>query len=62
MDSLIIGDLVHQPAANGRHLTGTQPFIDRERIGVLDIRGSDNFVISAAKTDPRMKAIATVSM
>lgn len=41
---------------------GTQPFIDRARIGVLGICGSGSFAISAAKIDPRMKAIATVSM
>jgi len=41
---------------------GTRPFVDRDRIGVLGICGSGSFTISAAKIDPRMKAIATVSM
>ncbi|OYQ25382.1 hypothetical protein B7L09_05250 [Pseudomonas mandelii] len=41
---------------------GTQTFIDRNRMGVLGICGSGSFVISAAKIDPRLKAIATVSM
>ena len=41
---------------------GTRPFIDRNRIGAIGICGSGSFAISAAKIDPRLKAIATVSM
>ncbi|MBW4607429.1 MAG: alpha/beta hydrolase [Hassallia sp. WJT32-NPBG1] len=41
---------------------GTRPFVDKNRIGIIGVCGSGSFVISAAKIDPRMKAIATVSM
>lgn len=41
---------------------GTRPFIQREHIGVIGICGSGSFAISAAKIDPRLKAIATISM
>lgn len=41
---------------------GTRPFVNREHIGTIGICGSGSFAISAAKIDPRLKAIATVSM
>lgn len=41
---------------------GTRDFIDRDSIGAIGICGSGSFAISAAKIDPRIKAIATASM
>lgn len=41
---------------------GTHALVDRNRIGVIGVCGSGSFAISAAKIDPRLKAIATVSM
>lgn len=41
---------------------GTKPFVDKNKIGVIGICGSGSFAISAAKIDPRLKAIATISM
>ena len=41
---------------------GTRSFVDRNQIGVIGICGSGCFSVSAACVDPRIKALATISM
>jgi uncharacterized protein len=60
--NLVSPDIYAEAFSAAVDFLGTQPFVDRERIGAIGICGSGSFVISAAKIDPRMKAIATVSM
>jgi fermentation-respiration switch protein FrsA (DUF1100 family) len=60
--NLVSPDIYAEDFSAAVDFLGTQPFVDRNRIGAIGICGSGSFVISAAKIDPRMKAIATVSM
>ncbi|MGH3804604.1 MAG: alpha/beta hydrolase, partial [Pseudonocardiaceae bacterium] len=55
-------DIYAEDFSAGVDFLRTQPFVDRERIGAIGVCGSGSFVISAAKIDPRIKAVATVSM
>jgi fermentation-respiration switch protein FrsA (DUF1100 family) len=60
--NLVSPDVYAEDFSAAVDFLGTRPFVDRDRIGVIGICGSGSFVISAAKIDPRLKAIATVSM
>ncbi len=60
--NLVSPDIYAETFSAAVDYLGTRTFIDREKIGALGICGSGSFVISAAKIDPRIKAIATVSM
>lgn len=58
----VLPDIYAEDFSAAVDFLGTQPVVDRNRIGAIGICGSGSFVISAAKIDPRLKAIATVSM
>jgi hypothetical protein len=60
--NLVSPDIYAEAFSAAVDFLGTRPFVDRNRIGAIGICGSGSFVISAAKIDPRMRAIATVSM
>ncbi len=60
--NLVSPDVYAEDFSAAVDFLGTQALVDRDRIGVLGICGSGSFVISAAKIDPRMRAVATVSM
>jgi len=58
----VLPDMYAEDFSAAVDFLGTRPFVDRNNIGIIGVCGSGSFVISAAKIDPRMKAIATVSM
>lgn len=58
----VLPDVYAETFSAATDFLGTRPFVDRNRIGAIGICGSGSFAISAAKIDPRLRAIATVSM
>lgn len=60
--NLVAPDNYAESFSAGVDYLRTLRYVDRERIGALGICGSGSYLISAAKIDPRIKAIATVSM
>ncbi len=58
----VVPEIYSETFSAGVDYLGVRPYVDRDNIGVIGICGSGSFAISAAKIDPRLKAIATVSM
>lgn len=58
----VLPDLYAEAFSAAVDYLSTQDFVDHERIGGLGICGSGSFLISAAKIDPRIRAVATSSM
>ncbi len=58
----VSADIYSEAFSAAADYLGTRPFADKNGIGVIGICGSGSFAISAAKIDPRLKAVATVSM
>jgi len=58
----VLPDVYAENFSAGVDFLGTRSFVAREKIGVIGICGSGGFSIAATKIDPRIKALATVSM
>lgn len=60
--NLVSPEVYSEGFSAGVDYLSAQSFVDKSRIGGIGICGSGSFIISAAKIDPRLKAIATASM
>lgn len=60
--NLVSPDIYAEAFSAGVDFLGSRNYVDRQRIGGIGVCGSGSFIISAAKIDPRIQAIATVSM
>lgn len=58
----VLPDLYTEAFSAAADYLRTLPIVERESIGVIGICGSGGFALSAAKIDPRLKAVATISM
>ena len=58
----VLPDVYAEDFSAAADFLGKRAGVDRTRLGVIGICGSGGFALSAAKIDPRLKAVATVSM
>ncbi|KAI6839353.1 alpha/beta-hydrolase [Hortaea werneckii] len=58
----VLPDLYSEAVSAAVDYLGLRSYVDRRRIGAIGICGSGGFVVSAAKIDPRISAVATASI
>lgn len=60
--NVVLPDVYAEDFSAAADYLGSRAFVDPDRIGVIGVCASGAFSIAAAKTDPRLKAIATVNL
>ena len=60
--SAVAPDIYADDYSAAADFLGTLNFVDKDKIGVVGICAGGGFALSAAKIDPRLRAVATVSM